>query len=115
MRGVDVKVRAPVSGEADALGNPKKSWSEPSTVHDVLAYQGSTSDSVESNRPDGETVAYTLSFPSSFTQSLRGCEVQVQGDQAWYRVSGDPKPMPAGQTRRALRWNRTVEAVRDDG
>lgn len=116
MRGVDVLVRAPfATGAADALGNPVTAWGEPMTVGDVLVQPGATSDAFESNRPEGATVVYTLAFPASFSGSLRGCEVRVPGDSAWYAIAGDPKPVLQGQLRRPLRWNRECEAVRADG
>lgn len=115
MKGVDVLVRAPSRGAVDELGNPARSFGDPETVGDVLVMAGATSDSQESNRPDGVGVAYTLTFPASYAGSLRGCEVKVPGDDSWYGIAGDPRPTPAGQLGRPLRWNRTAEAVRSDG
>ena len=126
MRGVDVQVRGRVqpqtttttgeSVEIDALGNPVETWTEPRTVHDVLVQSGATSSSTESNRPEGVTVAYTCVWPKSDASSLRGCQVKVPDDPAWYNVIGDPKATPDGQLARPFRdRNRIVEVARDDG
>lgn len=116
MRGVDVLLRKPVESGKDSLGNPVCTWSEPEVVSDVLVAVGATADSLESNRPDGVTVAYTLVWPKSHADSLRGCQVKVPGDPEWYSVAGDPKPQVDGQMLRPYNVrNRVVEAVRDDG
>lgn len=116
MKGKDVLVRRPLENPPkDALGHPTRTWAEPETVHDVIVASGYTLEVTESNRPYAMTVAYTLTFPSTYTDQLRGCEVKVPGDSRWYAITGDPKPMPGGQLRRPLRWNRTAEAVRGDG
>lgn len=116
MKGVDVQVRAPADGTADALGNPARSWGAPRTVSDVLVQAGSTYNSNESNRPQGIVVAYTCVWPKSDTASLRGCQVKVPGDSEWYAVVGDPKATPDGQMARPFRQrNRIVEVTRDDG
>jgi hypothetical protein len=116
MRGVDVSVRSPVSGQKDALGNPTVTWDKPRTVSNVLVSAGSASDSKDTNRPDGVIVTYTCVWPKSDSSSLRGCQVQVPGDSAWYSVIGDPKATPDGQMARRFRdRNRVVEVTRDDG
>lgn len=116
MRGVSVDVRSPVAGKAkDALGNAVETWGEPVTVDDVLVAAGAAVDSLESNRPQGIVVSYTLTFPKSFTASLRGCQVRVPGDANWYDVVGDPKATPDGQLMRSFSRNRIVEVTRSDG
>lgn len=59
-------------------------------VSNVLVCPGSTSNVIESIRPDGVEVAYTLHFPKTFSGSLRGCRISVRDE--WYSVIGDPKP-----------------------
>jgi len=116
MRGVDVSVRSPVASGKDALGNAIVTWSKPRTVSDVLVQAGATLNSVESNRPQGTVVAYTCVWPKSDASSLRGCQVMVPGDTAWYSVVGDPKATPDGQMARPFRIrNRIVEVAMKDG
>lgn len=59
-------------------------------VSGVLIAVGSTSDLADSNRPEGVSVAYTLYFPKTFGESLRGKRVKVYGE--WFDVIGDPRP-----------------------
>lgn len=75
-------------------------------VDDVLVAPGPRSDVIDSNRPDGVKVAWTLHFPKAFTGSLRGALVAVRGmDPA--PVIGDPQPYTAANT--PTRWNRPAE------
>lgn len=114
MRGMTVELRRPVEFGKDALGRAVRRWSEPEQVDGVLVLAGAAPSARESNRPDGVAVAYTLTFPKSYTESLRGCQVRIGGD--WYDLDGDPQRQPDGQMRRKLRrWDRTAEAVRADG
>jgi len=109
-----VEVRRPTRGETDALGNPARGWTEPEEVADVYASPGATADAVESNRPDGARVAWTLTFPDTYTASLRGCQVRVPGDSSWYDVAGDPQKVPQ-QFAARMRHDRVAEAVASDG
>lgn len=59
-------------------------------VSDVLIAAGPTSDLADPNRPEGASVAYTLYFPKTFDESLRGRRVKVYGE--WFDVIGDPRP-----------------------
>ena len=59
-------------------------------VRGVLIAVGATSDMGDTSRPDGVSVAYTLYFPKTFDESLRGKRVQVYG--TWFDVIGDPQP-----------------------
>ena len=80
-------------------------------VDDVLVSPASTSDVIESNRPDGTELVYRLDFPKTWTRSLRGCRVRVRGEE--FHVAGDPRPFLGSLT--PGRWNRPVNVERRDG
>lgn len=111
--GESITVRTPVMGAKDRFGNRTVTYTE-QTVNDVLIAPGATQD-MEAARPQGVTVALTLYFPKTFTDSLRGCIVQlpVPWNRTDYRVIGDPQPYMDVNT--PTRWNRQVEVERGDG
>lgn len=76
------------------------------TVEDVLVAPGAREDVVDSNRPEGVRVAWTLHFPKTFNKSLRGARVSVRGEPAC-PVIGDPKPFTLANT--PTRWHMPVE------
>lgn len=82
------------------------------SVDDVLVAPGARTDVVDSNRPDGVEVAWTLHFPKTFSGSLRGASVSVRGEPK-ARVIGDPKPFTLANT--PTRWHMPVELERVDG
>lgn len=84
---------------------------EDATVQNVVVTPGSTSDVLDSTRPDGTRVAFTLGFPKTFTAPLRGCRVLVRGIEC--AVVGDPQPYTAANVPGA--WNYTAEVERVDG
>lgn len=90
------------------------------TLDDVLIVAGDTSDLNGSIRSEGDRTVYTLHFPKSFPEavkgipqeflkSLKGARVRVRGET--FRVIGDPKPYMDVNT--PTRWNFPVrvEAV----
>ena len=87
-----------------------ESWKR-EEVGNVLVAPGATSDVLDSTRPDGTRVAFTLGFPKTFTASLRGCRVVVRGIEC--AVVGDPQPYTAGNVPGA--WNYTAEVEAVDG
>lgn len=107
--GEAIEVIRPIV-ERDALGEP--TCGEPARValNDVIVFPGSTSD-LDADRPEGVEVAYTLCFPKTFADSLRGCSVVVRGEV--YDVAGDPKRYAPGNTPGDC--NMTVEVTRTDG
>lgn len=109
MRGQVVTVRRPAYGGIGADGEIESAWTE-ERIADVLIAAGATNDAMEANRPDGTVVAYTLAFPRSYKESLRGALVEFGGES--FAVVGDPRPHPANCP---TRWNRTVEVTRADG
>lgn len=117
IKGTVVHVRKPVnSDEVDELGNPVTTWSEPETVSGVTVARDNPVEALEANRPYGVTSSCTLTFPKSYTESLRGCEIQLPGDETWWRVLGNPLPQIDGQTLMPYNGrNRVVRIGVDDG
>lgn len=109
-----------IAGEAVTVRTPTTSYDEhmeevatwvEATVGNVVVHPGATSDVLESTRPCGTRVAFTLGFPKSFTAPLRGCRVIVRGVEC--AVIGDPRPLAAANVPGP--WNRTAEVARVDG
>lgn len=93
----------------DELHEPE--FGEPvETGATVLVCPGSTAD-LDATRPNGVEVAYTLHFPKTWTESLRGCSVRVRGEVL--AVVGDPRAYTAANTPGA--YNMPVEVTRTDG
>lgn len=110
MIGETVTVHTPQWG-TDAAGNDVvTSWST-QAVSDVLVAPGPRNDIVETNRPHGVEVRFTLHFPKSYNSNLRGCKVTVRGRD--YQVIGDPQPYTLENT--PTRWWLPVEVVDVDG
>ena len=109
IHGETVTVRTP-SVSYDEHMEEVASWSEES-VPNVVVTPGSTSNVVESARPDGSRTAYTLGFPKAFSASLRGCRVVVRGTE--YAVIGDPQPLTTANVPGA--WSMTAEVEAVDG
>lgn len=107
--GESVTVRTPTVGYDEHM-EEVPSWSA-RPVENVLVTPGATSDVLDTTRPDGTRVAFTLGFPKSFTAPLRGCRVIVRGIEC--AVIGDPQPYTAGSVPGA--WNYTAEVERVDG
>lgn len=107
--GETVTVRTPTVGYDEHM-EEVVTWDEV-TVQNVVVTPGATSDVLDSTRPDGTRVAFTLGFPKSFTAPLRGCRVLVRGIEC--AVIGDPQPYTAENVPGA--WNYTAEVERVDG
>lgn len=105
MIGGVVYIENKVQTGEDAHGNPIYEDATPRMVENVLIAVGATSNINDSNRPNGASVAYTLYFPKTFNESLRGKRIRVGGD--WFDVIGDPRPWtnPAPPTP----WHMEVE------
>lgn len=90
IKGVEITVKTPTYGAADRFGNATETFSS-QTVANVLVAPGSTRE-LDASRPEGVTVAYTLHFPKSYTDSLEGCIITLPSPWAGdYRVIGDPR------------------------
>ena len=79
-------------------------------VENALVHPGITSDLNEGNRPDGVTVAFTVGFPKTYQQDLRGAFVVIDGRR--YSVVGDPQPCCENCP---TAWNRNVEVSAVEG
>lgn len=92
----------------DELGEPVAYSEDVSTVENVVVRAGATSD-LDTTRPNGVKVAYTLCFPKTYTESLKDCKVKLFDEV--YNVIGDPKAYMEENT--PTEWNLTceVEAV----
>ena len=107
--GETVTVRTPTIGYDEHM-EVVESWGE-RPVSNVVVTPGATSDVLDSTRPDGTRVAFTLGFPKTFTEPLRGCRVLVRGIEC--AVIGDPQPHTPDNVPGA--WNYTAEVARVDG
>jgi hypothetical protein len=94
----------------DGLNNPVWTTSE-AVVPNVLVVPGPRADLIESNRPDGKIVKYTLHFPKTFTGDLKGCRVKVRGK--WCLVVGAPDRYTPENT--PGEWNMPAEVEATDG
>lgn len=81
-------------------------------VNDVLVAPGGMTDVVESNRPAGVEVQFTLHFPKGYPATLRGARVSVRGQEP-LDVIGDPQHYTEENT--PGRWSMPVEVGRTDG
>lgn len=104
-----VTVRTP-SVTFDEHMEEQAEWAE-EQVPNVLVRPSSTSDVLESARPDGTRIDFRITFPKSFTASLRGCEVVVRGSR--YSVVGDPKQHTPDNAPEP--WGMTAEVTAVDG
>lgn len=109
LKGQSVEVIHMDEGALDELGSPIATERR-ETVQNVLVCPGATVDAVESMRPDGVTVAYTLAFPKPYAADLRGAEVEIRGRR--YRVVGDPQPCVENCP---TAWWMSAEVERYDG
>ena len=109
IQGEPVTVVRRTSGR-DELGEPIEPVEEREDVQNVVVAPGSTSD-LDASRPEGVKVAYSLCFPKTYSGSLRGCSVEVRGEE--YAVVGDPKRYMPENT--PGDWNLTCEVGRADG
>ena len=110
IRGVDVTVTKRAVASRDEMGEPVFTETT-TTVGNVLWHEASTDERDESNRMFGVTCDLSLDFPKTFTDSLEGAVVTVNGED--YRVLGDPKGYMAENT--PTPWNRNAKVARADG
>lgn len=80
-------------------------------IENVLVAPGSRQDLIETIRPDGVVINYTLHFPKTFDERLknrrilvRGRECKVVGDPDHYMLESTPTP-----------WWMPVEVTATDG
>ena len=94
----------------DELGEPTVATATETTVENVVVCPGATAD-LDSTRPNGVTVAYTLCFPKGCDVRLKGATVNVRGVDCL--VVGDPQRYTEENTPGP--WNLTCEVPRTDG
>lgn len=97
IRGETVVVERREEIGRDPGNNPIYSDWEAETVANVLVAPGPRGDVVDSNRPDGKRVRWTLHFPKSYPASLAGARVSVRGQVA-RPVVGDPQHFTEANT-----------------
>lgn len=94
----------------DELGEPTGEAVNEAEVDNVVVFPGATAD-LDSTRPNGVTVVFTLCFPKGADVSLKDATVTVRGTD--YKVVGDPKRYSAENTPGP--WDLTCEVTRTDG
>lgn len=94
----------------DELGEPTGETVSEEAVDNVVVCPGATAD-LDSTRPNGVTVAYTLCFPKGSDVTLKDATVTVRGTD--YKVVGEPKRYTAANT--PGHWDLTCEVTRTDG
>lgn len=107
--GETVTVRS-AARSFDELGELAGETVTETAVDNVVVCPGATVD-LDSTRPNGVTVAYTLCFPKGAGVSLKGATVTVR--ETDYEVIGDPKRYTEANTPGP--WNLTCEVTRTDG
>ena len=111
IRGETVLVSFFEEGKRDAHNNPDPGHGDPIAVDNVLVAPAAASDVIDSVRPDGRLIRYTLYFPKTFTDDLTKALVKVRDDTL--PVVGSPRPwcpdMTPGQ------WNLVVQVGDVDG
>lgn len=75
---------------------PIKEWVK-ETVHNVLVDIGPRADVVDSNRPDGKRIRWTVHMPKGYPANLAGARISVRGQEA-RPVVGDPQHMTEANT-----------------
>lgn len=110
MVGETVTVRTRKQTGVDRYNNAV--WADvDETVGNVLVSPGATTDALESTRPDGVTIDYTLYFPKSYTGTLDHGQVCVRGE--WLYVVGAPRPYDLVNC--PTSWCMVVEVTRTNG
>lgn len=94
----------------DELGEPTGATVAETVVDNVVVCPGATAD-LDSTRPNGVMVAYTLCFPKDCDVRLKGATVNVRGVD--YLVIGDPQRYTEENTPGP--WNLMCEVTRTDG
>jgi hypothetical protein len=110
MVGETVIVETRTETSRDSFNAPVYGYQEVQ-VDNVLVSPGPRSDIVESNRPDGHLVKYSLHFPKTFDTGLEGLRVKVRGK--WYRIIGAPDHYAEANT--PTQWWMPAEAEAVDG
>ena len=109
IRGEAVTVKR-AAATYDELGEPTTVETTTETVAGVLVAPGATAD-LDSTRPNGATVAFTLHFPKTYGGDLKDAVIGVRGIDC--KVVGDPQRYAGENT--PGEWDMAVEVTRTDG
>lgn len=113
LSGTTVQVRLRQRTARDGFGNDVESYAAPTSVGNVLVQPGKCDD-LDSTRPEGVRVAFTLHFPKTWTGDLRGALAVLPAPWAGtYRVVGDPQPYMDANC--PTPWHMPVEVEAVDG
>lgn len=112
MNGETVTVEQRIATGTDRGGDTIYTWLTPEPVENVLVASGPRADKIESNRPDGKIIRWTLHFPKTYRQSLAGARISVR-NQDPLNVVGDPQPLTEENT--PGEWSRPVELEGTEG
>lgn len=110
IRGEDVTVLRKSASGTDEMGEPIIAWVS-EEVENVLWEQGSANNIGDPTRPDGTIDDVTIHLPKTYTTSVKGAEVEINGVR--YAVIGDPIGYMPDLTPGA--WNRPVTCRRVEG
>ena len=108
MQTIDIAVLRPKAITVDEFNAKVYEWIEEPDLIAVIATPGTAAE-LDSSRPDGVVVSWTLHFPKTYTSSLKGCRVRVYGIE--YKVVGDPQPYMPENTPGAFNRPVEVEAI----
>lgn len=103
MQGETVIVKQVYEYISDAHNNQVPRYQELEVENVLVAPQQSDS-LIDSTRPHGWYVKYTLYFPKTWQEPLEGSRIQVRGQ--WFDVLGDPDCFDLDDC--PTSWNRVV-------
>lgn len=110
MVGETVEVETTVQAGKDSFGNAIYE-SKFVPVENVLVAPSSTTNVIDTTRPNGANVVYQLYFPKGFDLPLMNKKIKVRNEV--FRVIGDPKPYPVENT--PTPWFMEVEVEHVEG
>ncbi len=113
--GTTVSVELRKRDARDGFGNDVEAYAEAVSVPNVLIAPGACAE-LDSTRPEGVRVAYTLHFPKTFSGDLRGARIALPVSFAGMgkvRVIGSPEPYMDANC--PTPWHMPVEVEAIDG
>lgn len=105
MTGRDVTVLRPAVAGRDSMGEPVVEWL-PEVVHGCLWSFSTAGTGPE--HPHGAKLTVTVHFPRWYGKPLKGCRVEIGGDE--FAVVGDPRPLM--ECNCPTPWSMAVEGER---
>ena len=113
--GTTVSVELRERNSRDGFGHDVEAYSAPQDVGNVLVVPGACAE-LDSTRPEGVRVAYTLHFPKGWAGDLRGARVTLPAPfngMGKCRVVGSPAPYMDANC--PTPWHMAVEVEAIDG